>query len=90
MPIDLSCIACSWERAPLVCVPTFHVSIAESEDRKEETRSSRRVKNPTVMSWVERDLKTHLVPTHCYGQGCLPLDQVAQGLVQSGLEHLQG
>jgi len=28
--------------------------------------------------WVGRDLKAHLIPTPCHGQGHLPLDQVAQ------------
>jgi len=42
------------------------------------------------MVWVGRDLRDHVVPTHCYGQGHLPLDQVAQSPIQPGLEHLQG
>jgi len=27
------------------------------------------------MAWVERDLKEHLVSTHCHRQGCQPPDQ---------------
>lgn len=30
------------------------------------------------MAWGERDLKDHLAPTLCHGQGCLPSDQTAQ------------
>lgn len=37
------------------------------------------------MLGVGGDLKDHLVPAACHGQGCHPLDQVAQGL-----EHPQG
>jgi len=41
------------------------------------------------MAWVGRDLKGHLVPTHCSGQGCQLLDQevdqVAQDSIQSDL-----
>ena len=40
--------------------------------------------------WVGRDLKAHLVPTPLPWTGTLPLDQVAQSLVQPGLEHCQG
>jgi len=32
------------------------------------------------MAWVGRDLKDHLVPTPCHGQGHFSLDQVAQAL----------
>jgi len=39
---------------------------------------------------VGRDLKDHLVPTPCRGQGHVPLDQVAQSSIQPGLEHFQG
>jgi len=43
------------------------------------------------MFWVGRDLIDHLVPTPlCHRQGHLPLDQVAQSLIQPGLEHCQG
>jgi len=42
------------------------------------------------MVWVGRDLKDHLVPTPCPGQGHLPLDQVAQSRIQPGLESFQG
>ena len=42
------------------------------------------------MVWVGRDLIDHLVPTPCHGQRHLPLDQVAQSLIQPGLEHSQG
>ncbi|KAK4821804.1 hypothetical protein QYF61_003833 [Mycteria americana] len=42
------------------------------------------------MIWVAKDLKDHLVPTPCHGQGQLPLDQVAQSPMQPGLEHFQG
>jgi len=38
------------------------------------------------MVWVGRDLKGHFIPTPLHGQGHLPLDQVAQSLVQPGLE----
>lgn len=34
------------------------------------------------MAWGRRDLKDPLVPTYCHEQGCHPLDQLAQGLVQ--------
>ena len=36
------------------------------------------------MVWVRRDLKDHLVPTPCHGQGHLPLDQLAQSPIQPG------
>ena len=42
------------------------------------------------MVWVGRDLKDHLVPTPCHGQGHLPPDQVAQSPSKPGLEHFQG
>ena len=42
------------------------------------------------MTWVERGLKDHLVPTLSHGQGCNPLDQAAQGPIQPVLECLQG
>ena len=42
------------------------------------------------MALVGRDLKAHPVPSPCSGQGHLPLDQAAQGPIQSGLEHIQG
>jgi len=42
------------------------------------------------MVWVGKDLKDHLVPSPCHGQGPLPPDQVAQSPVQPGLEHCQG
>lgn len=35
------------------------------------------------------DLKDDLVPPHCHGLGHFPLAQVAQGLIQPGLEHFQ-
>ena len=42
------------------------------------------------MARVGRDFKDHSVPIHCCGQGCRPLDQAAQGSMQTGLEHIQG
>jgi len=39
---------------------------------------------------VKVDLKDHLIPTSCHGQGCQPPDQVAQGPIQPGLERLMG
>ncbi|GAB0192649.1 cAMP-dependent protein kinase inhibitor alpha [Grus japonensis] len=42
------------------------------------------------MVWVGRDLKDHLVPTPCHGQGHPPLDHIAQSLIRPGLEHCQG
>ena len=45
------------------------------------------------MAWVGRDLKDHESPTPHHRQGHQPphlLDQVAQGPIQPGLEHLQG
>ena len=46
------------------------------------------------MTWVEMDLKDHLVPTPCLVQGYQKLNQalylVAQGLGQPCLEGLQG
>ena len=42
------------------------------------------------MVWVGKDLKDHLVPPPCHGQGHLPLAQVAQSPVQPGLEPFQG
>ena len=42
------------------------------------------------MVWVGKDLKDHLVPIPCPGQGHLPLDQVVPNPVQRGLEHFQG
>lgn len=31
------------------------------------------------MAWIRRDLKDHLVPVPCLGQGCHSLDMAAQG-----------
>ena len=42
------------------------------------------------MVCVGRDLSDHLVPTLCYRQGHLPLDQVAHSPIQPGLECFQG
>jgi len=42
------------------------------------------------MVWVGRDLKDHLVPSPCHGQGHLPLAHAAQSSIQPGLEHCQG
>ena len=42
------------------------------------------------MVWVGRGLYDHPVPTPCYRQGHLPLDQVAQSPIQPGLECFQG
>ena len=42
------------------------------------------------MARIEKDLKAYPVPTHCYRQDCPPPAQAAQGLIQPGLEHLQG
>ena len=47
------------------------------------------------MAWVGRDLKDHEAPTpSCRTQGHQPphliSDEAAQGLIQPGLEHLQG
>jgi len=42
------------------------------------------------MALVGKDLKDHLVPTPCRGQGCHPLNQAAQGPIQPGLECFQG
>jgi len=42
------------------------------------------------MASVGRDLKDHLVPTPCHGQGHLPLHQVDQSPVQPSLEQPQG
>lgn len=39
--------------------------------------------------FVEKDLKSHVIPASCHGQGHLPHDQVAQSPVQAGLQHLQ-
>jgi len=39
------------------------------------------------MAWVRINLKAHTVPTWC-GQGSHPPEQVAQGPIQSGLEHI--
>ena len=39
------------------------------------------------MVWVGRELVDDLVPIPCHGQGHLPLDQVAQSPIQSGLKH---
>jgi len=45
------------------------------------------------MAWVGRDLKEHLFPPPCHGQGCQPPsqapDQAAHGPIQHGLQHLQ-
>jgi len=41
------------------------------------------------MAWFRRDLKDHLVPSLCHGQGCWPLGQAAKGSMQLGLEHFQ-
>jgi len=37
-----------------------------------------------------RDLKTHLVPISCHGQGHLTLGCIAQILIQPSLKHFQG
>ena len=46
------------------------------------------------MAWVERSPKAHQVSTPCHRQAHQPadlaLEQVAQGPIQPGLEHLQG
>ena len=42
------------------------------------------------MIWVGWDLSDHPVPTPCYRQGHLPLDQVGQSPIQPDLEHLRG
>lgn len=42
------------------------------------------------MAYIGRDLKDHLTPTPCNGQGCHPPDQAAQGPLQTGLECFQG
>jgi len=42
------------------------------------------------MLWVGRDISDLLVPALCYGQGHLPLNQVAQSPIQAGLECFQG
>lgn len=41
--------------------------------------------------WVGRNLKDHLVPTPCQGDGHLPLDQVPQSSIHplSGMRHPQ-
>ncbi|XP_039554548.1 uncharacterized protein LOC120497316 isoform X3 [Passer montanus] len=47
-------------------------------------------RNPRLV-WVGRDLKDHLIPTPCHGQGHLPLSQAAPSpSVQPGLGHCQG
>lgn len=38
---------------------------------------------------VEKDLKHYLIPNPCCGQTHLPLHQVAQSLIQPGLEYFQ-
>lgn len=38
------------------------------------------------MVWGGRDLKDHVVQPPCPGQGCHPLDQVAQSSVQHDFE----
>ncbi|NXG46609.1 FOXP4 protein, partial [Psilopogon haemacephalus] len=44
-----------------------------------------------MLQQVGRDLKDQRVPSPlCHRQGHLPLEQVTQGLIQPGLEHLQG
>jgi len=42
------------------------------------------------MVWVGRDLKAHLVPTPCHGQGCHLPDQLRTGPHKPGLECLHG
>lgn len=39
-------------------------------------------KQDSRLVWVGRNLKAHLVPPPCYGQGHLPLDQVDPNFVQ--------
>ena len=41
------------------------------------------------MTGVRRELKGHLVPSPCPGQGCDSLDQATQGLIQPGLDKLR-
>lgn len=45
----------------------------------------------SITEWygLERVLK-HLVPSPCHGWGHLPPNQIAQGLIQSDIEHFQG
>ena len=42
------------------------------------------------MVGLEGNLKDHLIPTPCHGQGHLPPAQVAQSPIQPGLGHCQG
>jgi len=42
------------------------------------------------IAWVGKNLKDSPVSTPCHGQGCHPLDEAAQDLIQPGFEHLQG
>ena len=46
--------------------------------------------NHRIIEWLEGIFKDHLVQAPCHGQGYLPLDQVAQSLIQPHLEHFQG
>jgi len=49
-------------------------------------------KNNRIIDWfgLEGTFRGHLVQSPCHGQGHLPLDQVAQSPVQSGLVHFEG
>lgn len=42
------------------------------------------------MAWTVREQKDHPVQPPFHRQVCHPLDQVDQGLIQPGLEHLWG
>jgi len=42
------------------------------------------------MVWVGKELKDQTVPTPCHRQGQLPLAQVVQSHIQTGLENFQG
>lgn len=43
-----------------------------------------------IVGCVAKDLRDHLVPNHLQWAGMPPLDQIAQGPVQTSLEHSQG
>lgn len=42
------------------------------------------------IAWVGKVVKDLLALTPCHGQGCKPLDQAAQDIIQAVLEFLKG
>lgn len=65
--------------------PAHRVTSSCQELRHQKCNPRTRAFNSHRMVWVGRDLKAHLAPTPCHGQGHPPPDQVAQIHIQPGL-----